>query len=226
MIPARDPRTLEQAAYYFILFPNSAYARTYQNHVVHLHRVARTHTPTSIESPLPIQPGAIVEGEDAYALLQDYALCPPSQRLQLRLMYPSYTSGTKAILLERGYPQLLKGENKTGRSLLFGVDGQHLTTTMIRNAIAADGRQKGLAWNISVEKLDNSNSAGGGGEDLVSSEYDGGAELVSQQIIPPRWILVFKDENEARRFMRDWHRRPFSLTHGSGSKLVHLDFLW
>lgn len=223
MIPARDPRTLEQAGYYFILFPNPAYARTYQSHVLHLHRVARTHTPTSIESPLPLQPGVIVEGEDAYALLQDYALCSPSQRLQLRLMYPSYTPGTKAVLQGQGYPQLVDGEDKTGRSVLFRVDGQQVTTPVIRTTIAADGRQRGLAWNFAIEKLDTSQV---GPEDHASSEHDGSAELRPQRHVAPRWILSFEDENEARRFIRNWHRRIFHLARGNGHRLVHAEFLW
>ncbi len=223
MIPARDPRTLEQAGYYFILFPNPAYARTYQSHVVHLHRVARTHTPTSIESPLPVQPGVVVEGENGYALLQDYALCSPSQRLQLKLMYPAYKPSTKALLQGRGYPQLVDGEDKTGRSVLFRVDGQQITTPVVRSTIAADGRQKGLAWNFSIEKL---NTAQCSLEDYGSSEYGTSAELRPQRHIAPRWILSFEDENEARRFIRTWHQTTFPLARGDGPRLVHAEFLW
>lgn len=119
--------------------PEPSLSSNVKIHVVHLHRIARTHTPTSIESPLPIQLGIVEEGEDPYALLQDYALCSPSQRLRLKVMYLSYTSGTKAVLPDRGCPQLMRGEDKTGRSLLFRIDGQHVTTAMIRNTIAADG---------------------------------------------------------------------------------------
>lgn len=226
MIPARDPNTLDQLSKYFILFPNPAYARTYQNHVIHLHRVARTHTPTSVESPLPIQPGVILEGEDVYTLLQDYALCPPSQRLQLRLMYPSYTSSMK--LQERGYSQLLEGDDGTGRSVLFMVVGQQVTTHMVRNTIAADGRQRGLAWNVSVEKLNTSHSAQDKSPESDNNDSDGsaGAELEPQRYVAPRWILVFKDENEARRFIRAWHRRPFPFRQGDGPRLVRAEFLW
>lgn len=165
----------------------------------------------------------MVEGEDAYALLQDYTLCPPSQKLQLKLMYPSYTPGTTAVLQGRGYPQLVDGEDKIGRSVLFKVDGQQVTTTMIRNTIAADGRQRGLAWNVSIEKLDTSSVEV---EDHASSDYDESAELRPQRHVPPRWILTFEDENEARRLIRIWHRKPFPLARGDGPRLVHAELLW
>lgn len=227
MIPARDPRTFEQIGHYFILFPNPAYARTYQSHVVHLHRIAKTHTPTSVESPLPLQPGVVIEGEDAYTVLQDYALCPPFQRMQLRLLYPSYSPGMKRLFNQRGYRQLVEQDDKSGRSVLFWVDGPHLTTYIIRNVVATDGRERGLAWNMTVEQLDTSAPAR---EEFEGSndvdEADESSELSFQHTNIKRWILSFADENETRRFIRAWHRRTFPQDRGDDRRLVHAEFLW
>ena len=188
--------------------------------------MSTTYTPTSIESPLPLQRGVVIEGEDAYALLQDYALLPPSQAIQLKLLYPSYGPNMKRLLEERGFPQLVGGNDKTGRSVLFWVEGQQLTTSVIKNTTAADGRERGLAWDLSIEKLDTSPPATDEIEDPRLFEYNGSSELRPQRSAPPRWILSFAGENEARSFIRAWHRRPFPMARGDGPRLVNAEFIW
>lgn len=101
-------------------------------------------------------------------------------------MYPSYASSTKAVLQDREYPQLIRGDDQTGRSVLFRIDGQHVTTARIRNTIAANGRQRGFAWNVSIEKLDTSPIGVDEGGDLASSTYDEGVELRNQRHVLPR----------------------------------------
>lgn len=227
MIPARDPATLQQLEVYFILFPNPAYARTYQNHVLHLQRVARTYTPTSVESPLPVHRGTLLQGENIRGLLQDYALCPPSQRLFLKILGLPYSAAMKTLLERRGYPQLVDGEDKSGRSVLFWVDGSlQLATQTVRNTISADGRTRGMAWNVSVEKVDTPQATMDQVEELEDTEDDGSAELRVDRRAPTRWILAFADEAEARRFIRAWHRTHISFPRGEGPRLVHTEFLW
>ena len=208
-----------------MIFPNPAYARAYQGHVLHLHRMAKTYTPTSIESPLPLESGMVIGGEDADAILQDYALCPPSQDIQLKLLYPRYNPSTKRLLDQRGYRQLVEGNDKTGRSVLFRVEGQQLTTTVIRNTMAADGRERGLAWGMSIEKNDNSTTRPDDG-DYHGLEDNGSPELRTQRSDHLRWILSFTDESQARSFIRAWHRRGFPAARGEGPSLVHAELMW
>ena len=222
----RDPITLEPAGRYFILFPNPAYARTYQNHVIRLHQFAKTHTPTSIESPLPLQPGVVIEGEDAYTMLQDYSLCPPSQRIQLRILFPSYSVSMKQMLDQRGYLPLSEGTNKAGRSVLFSVDGQRLPTSMIRDTVAADGRDRGLAWDISIDRLDAPACVTDGFDAPMITETDEFAGSSTRHNIQSRWVMSFSSEDEARRFVRAWHRRPFPSTQGDEPAIVEAQFIW
>ena len=230
VIPARDPRTLEPAGYYFLLFANPAYARAYQGHVLHLHRVARTYTPTSIESPLPVERGVVIEGEDAYTVLQDYALCPPSQNMQLKFLHPRHNSRTTRLLEMRGYRQLVEGNNKTGRSVLFKVDGQQSTTSMVRNIVATDGRERGLGWNVVIEKVDVVAEEMEWEERYDASfdnlDHNTGTELRPQNAATLRWILSFPDVHEARSFIRAWHRRPFPTARSDGPWLAHAELLW
>ena len=220
----RDLTTFEPTGRYFILFPNAAYARTYQGHIVRLHQMAKTHTPTSIESPLPLQPGVIIEGEDAYTLLQDYSLCPPSQRIHIKLLHPPYTASIKQVLEQRGYHPLVEATNKAGTSVLFSVDGQRWPTSIIRDAVAADGRDRGLQWDIAIHRLDTLESAAASLDYSTCTETEGLAQLSARRL--SRWIVSFLNESEARRFIRVWHRRPFPLASGDDRALVHAEFIW
>ncbi|KAL8790472.1 MAG: hypothetical protein Q9213_000624 [Squamulea squamosa] len=229
VIPGRDPTTFQQTNSYFLLFPNPAYARTYQNYVTKLHRMSQDHTPTSLQSPLPPPPGTILEGEDIHTLLQDYALCPPSQRINIISMFAPYGSTIRRLIEYQGYPQLTEPVDNTGRAVLFWVEGHYPTTNAVRAAIDQDGRERGLPWGSQVghkyvEKLELPS------ESPEDSEEREDAEPMAQRRSSRRWIVKLGDENEARRFVRTWHRRDFPLPsdHVRGEKppIVNAEFLW
>ncbi len=182
--------------------------------------------------------GMIIEGEDVHALLQDYALCPPSQNISLKVLFPPYSATVKRLIDQRGYAQLVSPEEKAGRAVLFWVNGHQPHTNLVRNAIALDGRDRGMEWALlngrkSIEKVDVP-TVSSDIEDLEDSslEEDGdGHEPGSGRRPYPRWIITFEDENEARRFVRAWHRRPFSVSRDPSLQdepppLVHAEFLW
>ena len=238
VIPGRDQLTLQPLGHYFLLFPNPAYARAYQNHVVHTHRLATTHTPTSLESPMAPPKGMIIEGDDVHALLQNYALAPPSQKISLKVLFPPYPAGVKRLIDDGGYLQLVMPEEKAGRAVLFWVSGHQPHTNVVREAIALDGRDRGMEWALlkgrkSVEKVDGSPKPWDteGLEEARSEEIEGGEDLGSARQAYPRWIITFEDENEARRFVRAWHRRPFNISRDPSLQdepppLVHAEYVW
>ncbi|CAO1598567.1 hypothetical protein XANCAGTX0491_002329 [Xanthoria calcicola] len=229
VIPGRNSSTFQQTNSYFLLFPNPAYARTYQNYITKLHRMSQDHTPTSLHSPLPPPPGTILEGEDIHHLLQDYALCPPSQRINILSMFAPFGATVRRLIEYQGYPQLTEPIDNTGRAVLFWVEGHYPTTNAVRAAIDQDGRDRGLQWGSQVrgryvEKLESS------GESQEDSEYWETFEPVAQRRSLKRWIVRLGDENEARRFVRAWHRRPFPLlddeVRGEKPPVVNAEFLW
>ena len=185
--------------------------------------MAKTYTPKSIESPLPLQPGVIIGGEDAYTLLQDYSLCPPSQRIQIKLLHPSYNASIKQVLEQRGYHPLLEKTRKAGRSVLFSVDGQRWPTSMIRDAVGADGRDRGMEWDIAIHRLDTSGTAADRFDYPTTEEP---ARLGARHLALSRWVMSFLNESEARRFIRVWHRRPFPFASGDDRALVQAEFIW
>lgn len=232
MIPARDQFTLEPSGYYFLLFPNPAYARAYQSHVVALHRISRTHTPTSVESPMSPPPGMVLQGEDVYTVLQNYTLCPPSQTISLKIRFPPYSSGMKRLLDQRGYSQLNRLGDKSCSSVLFWVNGYQLTSDQIQRMIHCDGQHRGLDWNLAsgkpIEKTDNAEL---GADELQEDPFLQNSTLHNPRSPYPRYLIPFIDENEARRFVRAWHRMKLPINEekmadGEPWPIVHAEFLW
>ncbi|KAI4163903.1 MAG: hypothetical protein LQ342_002400 [Letrouitia transgressa] len=235
IIPARDPQTFQQLGHYYLLFPNPAYARTYQHHVAHVHRTAQTYTPTSLESPLPPAPGMMSEGVDLYSMLQDYALYPPSQKVSLRSVFSPYAQPVKELLRQRGYRQIMEPTDKTGRAVLLWADGLQLTARMIRTAIDKDGRDRGLEWTLEDKGRGAVTQVQRTEPPLEEAESSSSREDESQE--PQRssglakWIVSFQDENEARRFVRLWHMKPLphivDSTGGTrAASPVHAELIW
>ncbi|KAL8656017.1 MAG: hypothetical protein Q9226_002821, partial [Calogaya cf. arnoldii] len=229
VFPGRDLSTFQQTNSYFLLFPNPAYARTYQNYITKLHRMSQDHTPTSLHSPLPPPPGTVVEGEDVHTLLQDYALCPPSQRINIVSMFSPFGATLHRLIEYHGYPQLTEPIDNTGRAVLFWVEGHYPTTNAVRAVIDEDGRERGLQWGPRdgsryVEKLELTS------ELPEEAEQREDFERVAQRRWDRRWIVRLSDENEARRFVRTWHRRPFPLASDhvkdGNPRIVNAEFLW
>lgn len=213
-------------SHYFLIFPNPSYARTYQNYIVKLHNVAQTHTPTSLESPLPPPAGTVVGEEDVYSLLQDYALCPPSQNISLISLFAPYKATVKNLIDHQGHPQLCCPTNRAGRAVLFWVEDLHPTASAIRSAIDQDSRDRGLPWathgNRYVEKYDPSVALAEGFERQDRTGAPSNSSV--------RWIITLNDEDEARRFVRAWHRRPFPVpsdyAKGEVIPIINAQYLW
>lgn len=198
----------------------------------------------------------LIEGENIHDVLQNYALCPPSQRISLRVLFPPYSPALRRLIDQRGYAQIevppapaptsgmiqeeeqKKNKNNTtsnrsrsGRAILIWVQGYNPPLSSIREMINQDGRKRGLAWSLAgdvpaIEKVDYSS------EDGPTTQSNGSAENgQSKERLRRRWIVTFTDESEARRFIRRWHRRPFPLR-GAGTgvgeppSLVNAEFIW
>ncbi|KAL8790573.1 MAG: hypothetical protein Q9195_006317 [Heterodermia aff. obscurata] len=246
VIPARVPTTLKQKTLYFLVFPNPAYARAYQSHVRRLHNLAQIYTPTSLESPMAPPKGMIVQGENIHDLLQDYTLLPPSQKMSLIALFPPFSAGTQRLIDRRGYPELTTPKDKAGRCVLFWVEGYVPTMSQVREFIQRDSLARGLAWTLlegknSIQQLEtnaNLDSEADGedrmrmGRQLADSETKEQGFFAYLPRTLRRWTIAFQDENEARRFVRRWHMRPFSgmfteREHkGDVKPLVHAEFMW
>ncbi|KAI9817361.1 MAG: hypothetical protein M1832_004667 [Thelocarpon impressellum] len=222
VIPGRDPNTLSPLGFYYILFSTPSSAHAYRDHVLRLHRLSRTYTPHSLQSPIAPPPGYLIDGEDVHTLLQSYNLVPPSQNLTLKTLTPPFSTTVQRLLRNGGYERLkMRNALTTDNTVLIHIDGgPHLTTRALQKVLDADGRhtRNGMPWRLAgdgrpISKLD------------APLEPDEDApEVVPAPKRPapvaPRWLVEFADRDEASRFVRAWHKRPLPLTQGPISQEV------
>lgn len=186
----------------------------------------------------------LIEGENIHDVLQNYALCPPSQRISLRVLFPPYSPAMRRLIDQRGYAQIevplasginqdkqKNSKSRSGRAVLVWVQGYNPPLSSIREMINQDGRNRGLPWSLAgdvpaIEKVNYSS------DDATTTHPNGPLESgQSKERLRRRWIVTFVDESEARRFIRRWHRRPFPLR-GAGTgvgeppSLVNAEFIW
>ena len=132
-----------------------------------------------------------------------------------------------------GYPAIVLPENKTSRAVLFWVNGYQPTTYAVKTMLAKDGQDRGLQWG----PLDGKGSIAAIDEPPQQEETEdeplGEGETKVKKHSLQRWVIAFEDENEARRFIRTWHRMPYpfplaaeSFTYDEPPPLVHAEFLW
>jgi len=220
VIPGRDSRTLESLGHYFILFSSDAAARAYHDQIVRLHTLSKMHTRRSVTSPLPPPPGYLVDGEDLHATLRGFTLIPASHNTaSLRMLARPYRPAVSQMISNGGPAAVANWQRKAGEMVLFSIDRGHISLYDVRRVLGEDGRHRNLHWELA-----------GGDQDIVALSKDGedaagelpeepskGMEMIhgskkrsfSQ---PSRFILCFKDRHEARRFVREWHRRPLPPT--------------
>ena len=144
-------------------------------------------------------------------------------------MFAPFSNSIKSLIEYEGYPQLTVPINRVGRAVLLWTDGHAPTTRLIRSVIDQDGRHRGLPWAIEggsrrIEMLNLPTAP------PDESEATDPVESNSRARSPPRWMVNFIDESEARRFVRAWHRRRFPLFDDSlrceDEPLINAEMLW
>ena len=186
--------------------------------MLHLHRTAEAYTPQPSDSHLEPSPGQIINGENVYAMLQDYALYPPSHPTSLRLVDSMSKESVRRIMSVGGYGEIVTPKDKSKRSVMFWVKGQQLTLSVVRHFLAKDGQDRGIRWSplgdegsIEMFEWDSKHAE----ENEVEAQMDRDIRASSDEWVKKERhgvrasILAFKDETEARRFVRVWDRRDF-----------------
>jgi hypothetical protein len=241
VIPARDNNTLEKLGYYFILCSNDAAARAYLDRTNTLHKLARS-AKVLEATGLPIPPGYLREGEDPEKVLQGFTIAPAYSKLSLRLLNRPYRPSMVRILKVGGPAAHLTKDSTPGEMVMFSVDMGHISQYDLMRALSDDGRRRNLHWKFGgkqaeqvvklnyVHQEDNLGEPDEGIEESPDSEAYR-ARKKNGYRRPARYVISFKDRNEARRFVREWHRRPFPVQggHNPGDEpppIVNAEILW
>lgn len=162
-------------------------------------------------SPLPFPSKLLRSGEDIKQVLRGYSLAPGQSRLSLRLLNRPYSPKVAQLLSDGGPAAVARRKTKSEDMVLFSVDWGRIAHFDLRHAIANDGKRRNLPWSL---KNGGENAIFKINSDLqnVDDHVDpatGNRQTRRNIRSPARYILSFKDTHEARRFVREWHRRPF-----------------
>ncbi len=230
VIPARDNSTLEPLGIYFLLFSSKAAARAYLDRTISLLELVRSNEFTRHHRAIKIE-------EDADAIRRSFTLVPTAGHLSLRLLEPPFNPGLQWMINVGGPAALVARQSKTQHIVLFTTDRGYIKPFELAMAITEDGKRRNLHWRLAgnapgdaIAKLEpnalaqkNNNCEDVAANHRVSSTYRG----------PARYTISFKDSNEARRFVREWHQRPFSQSRQRSPEpgdeappIIHADILW
>ena len=229
VIQARDESTLEPLGYYFILFSSDSAARLYLDQTIRLHRLSKSYVGSLAASTLPPPPGLIRDGEDPNMTVKSFTLVPGHGRLSLRLINRPYKPGMIRMLSGGGTHGISSRQNKGEGLVLFSLDIGTVRIRDLRNIIGWDGKRRNLHWILADDPITRIE-----GSQQEIEDYETSDEMVPKKSIfrgPSKYMIAFKDRNEARRFVREWHHRPLPLQrkHSPGDEappIVNAQILW
>ena len=201
-----------------IEFASESSATAFKNHVTKCHTVLKS------------VPLGSISGEDtneikASNIRQNFTLVPGSRPLNLGKSEPKAQDLQRS---NRSLSRLITSKDPERRTVLLNIPGSSLDARRLTEAIQEDGRARALSWNIiSIAPIEL--------RDLLikiqkqqfqgSTDQEDGEKARPQHPIP--WKITLHDENEARRFVRTWHRRQLQIdTTQDQSLIVRAELLW
>ena len=200
-------------------------------------------SPTIAPMPSVIDPRS---GEDLWQRNREYTIYPPSQRAVLKLHIPPFPPPILNNLW--WHHQWTKADSK-GRvaypvMISLFPDQEWFTGPVIWEFIRKDGAQRGLAWDVydgqsGVEKMFHATfKVADGNVADFAIDMDVGVGPVSTERFEEepmdrnKWMIRFRDEDEAKRFIRRWNHREWDEDLGAAGENVYtsprlrLDRLW
>ena len=146
IIPGRNLATLEQDNFYYLLFSSKLSAFTYQGHATRISRLAASHTPSSMTSPMPPPPGYMADGMDVHAAIESFALAPASQTLDLRQLQPPLSPMVASIVRNKGYGAVTHRRENMPFEVRLTLEGPQLQASNIRFILLGTAQDRSLAW--------------------------------------------------------------------------------
>jgi hypothetical protein len=196
--------------------------------------MSRTYTPSSLLSRIPPPPGFLKDEEDLDALLQAFTLIPSSQKnVSIRKLKKPFRPSVQRLLTDTSHPALAARRRREDNTVLFSLDRGSVSSYDLRTMIGNNGKERNLKWNLKhIDDLSRLNRSSHGEKNIrgvnTDQEIDLRRRLKTRQ--SSTYILAFKDNQEARRFVRAWHRMPLpALQPGFGDQeppLMKAELLW
>jgi len=209
VIQGRDANTLEPQGHYFILFTHAAAATAYIQEAKRLHTLARTTAGSLEASKLPPPPGLLRQNEELSKMLNSFSLVPGPVPLEIGHVAQPYTEAMVQMLTAGGHYFLSRLQINGEGTVLFGVDAGLIGLEELEEAIDKDGQRRNMFWRLvereAIVPMHRQSEMDADVKEAMGAEP--GAHTTYRR--PARYILSFVDQQEARRFVRDWHKKPF-----------------
>ncbi|KAB5540508.1 hypothetical protein GE09DRAFT_1137486 [Coniochaeta sp. 2T2.1] len=230
IVQARHPATYEPLGKYYIFFETRAAALAYKDEVTRLqllsrgaaHLVSNTSQSSSdsVPGPLPLAP------EEPEPALRGYTLLPHSAMLILKL-YQCKDLPLPAEDTLSSLSQDLGSSSSTYLSqdhhfVLINIEGARTTVAALHAAIGRDGEERRVPWGL-AEREDGKPSIAAvvPGSDKEEDEFSWDNRAPDDPSARFwRFIVPFTDATEARRFVRNWHRREMKDIEGRDMVMV------
>ena len=223
MIQDRDANSLEPLGVYFIFFSSESAAQAYLDQTIHLHRLAEANSVGLRAATLPPPPGLFPRGEDSQEAAKTFSLVPSQSTLCMRFARQPLNPLFQEMLRNGGLASMAKFQHLGEGKVLLSVDKGQIRLFELRAAIQQDGKNRNLHWALAEDE--------NGVEGIWALANNQPDEPVEGYRAPPRYVLSFKDRYEARRFVREWHRRPFPIVMATGEgderkPMVNAQIMW
>jgi hypothetical protein len=117
-----------------------------------------------------------------------------------------YKPGTLRILSEGGTHGISARQNKGEGLVLFYLDVGAVRAHELRDIIGLDGKRRNLHWMLADDAIIQVEE-----KRVLNKDRETTADAIHSNAFsrgPSKYMIAFKDRNEARRFVREWHRRP------------------
>jgi hypothetical protein len=231
VIQARDTSTLAPLTYYFLIFSSSVVANKYQKNLSRLHNLA-TASSLARQSVMPLPPDIeLKDGETVDTLLRSFTLSSPAATISARFLKRPFTPFVQKMVEEGIHTAVKEQQGKGDALVLLWTDKGRYSEMDLFEAIVQSGKERNLAWKLAggqraIEKLNAGSSAAGRGEvedDDVETDVSWKDSARARE---SRFVLAFQDRHEARRFVREWHRRPCPALTKQTPPLVNAQILW
>ncbi|RKF56038.1 hypothetical protein GcM3_198006 [Golovinomyces cichoracearum] len=228
VIPVRNEDTLRCIGSYLILFSTEDSARAYLEQIMRLHKLSRMKE-KSDKLMLPVKSEDLHKGENVDSLLKSFSLVPGYSRLYLKPLKRPFKTRISNILRNDGPVGKIRLSTKTDNLVLLYLDIGKVSLDDFKSFIKQDGKRRNSHWKLlgGPDMIIEVNDT----ENLDPQAFTGTSKQKNTQPKPSSFILPFAVESEVRRFIREWHRRPFPLNRKKDKDdhyvpIVNAEVLW
>ncbi|KAK4233804.1 hypothetical protein C8A03DRAFT_47734 [Achaetomium macrosporum] len=241
------PVTGEPRGQYYVIFDSQRAAAAYVEAVQARQRQAQKRAGVSSTTSPIINPQSVPEVSDPTT---PFTLLPPDlpfQTTQLSIndlalltdpSTPTQQQQGTALAQDSVLPRMLQDELRgrseadLSRRVLVRLAGSKITWETMKEFIKADGAERNLPWRLAASRPVRTIRAGSRPIRWWGEEEDSLRELVAdgrnreEEIGYTRFLVVFADAAEARRFARTWHRREMVDERTDRVMVVNAHALW